>query len=238
MDEAIDDATVEGYEHRIDDAHAAGRRRSACAGGGNSLRRNRHRHRQSARLSQRLLSLHGIEAQHPDAFILELFKAFPHEVVSALNRLRCALESADDTRLASRGDVAPRPARKHRRARRIRRRVIDAEALRQAARRPPISPDASARLRRNGMPVSITSLQSRAAGRQRPRQVQGAHGSQRHLAGDYPQPSTYRENAKACRAASSIWASSALSLRSRQTLMSLPTPPPILTKGSMTTAPL
>ena len=53
-----------------------------------------------------------------------------------------------------------------------------------------------------------------------------------------PQPSTYLENAKACRAASSIWASSALSLRSRQTLMSLPTPPPILTKGSMTTAPL
>ncbi len=52
------------------------------------------------------------------------------------------------------------------------------------------------------------------------------------------QPSTYRENAKACRDASSISASSALSLRSRQTLMSLPTPPPILTKGSMTTAPL
>ena len=53
-----------------------------------------------------------------------------------------------------------------------------------------------------------------------------------------PQPSTYRENAKACRASSSIWASSALSLRSRQTLISLPTPPPTLTKGSMTTAPL
>ena len=183
-------------------------------------------------------SLHGIEAQHPDAFILELFKAFPHEVVSALNSASVrAQESADDTRLASRGDVAPRPARKHRRARRICRRVIDAEALRQAARRPPISPDASARLRRNGMPVSITSLQSRAAGRQRPRQVQGAHGTQRQLAGDYPHPSTYRENANACRAASSIWASSALSLRSRQTLMSLPTRPPILTNGSMTTAP-
>ena len=34
-----------------------------------------------------------------------------------------------------------------------------------------------------------------------------------------------------------IWASSALSLRSRQTLMSAPTWPPILTNGSMTTAP-
>jgi hypothetical protein len=53
-----------------------------------------------------------------------------------------------------------------------------------------------------------------------------------------PQPSTNREKARDSRAASSIWASSASSLRSRQTLMSLPTPPPILTKGSMTTAPL
>jgi hypothetical protein len=65
-----------------------------------------------------------------------------------------------------------------------------------------------------------------------------AYGILRQLWLSDRQPSTYRENAKACRAASSIRASSALSLRSRQTLMSLPTPPPILTKGSITTAPL
>jgi hypothetical protein len=53
-----------------------------------------------------------------------------------------------------------------------------------------------------------------------------------------PQPSTYRENFKPCLASSSILASSAPALKSRQTLTSLPTPPPILTKGSMTTAPL
>ena len=69
-----------------------------------------------------------------------------------------------------------------------------------------------------------------------PRRCRRAHGDPSSCSVDL-QPSTYRENAKACRAASSIWASSALSLRSRQTLMSLPTPPPILTKGSMTTAP-
>jgi hypothetical protein len=65
-----------------------------------------------------------------------------------------------------------------------------------------------------------------------------AYGILRQLSRRDIQPSTYRENASACRASSSIWASSALSLKSRQTLMSLPTPPPILTKGSMTTAPL
>jgi hypothetical protein len=34
------------------------------------------------------LSAHGIEAQHPDAFIFDLFRTSPSEVVAALRELR------------------------------------------------------------------------------------------------------------------------------------------------------
>lgn len=53
------------------------------------------------------------------------------------------------------------------------------------------------------------------------------------------QPSrTNRENARALRASSSIFASSAPLLRSRHTRMSDPMVPPVLTNGSITTAPV
>lgn len=58
------------------------------------------------------------------------------------------------------------------------------------------------------------------------------------LAADRQPPSTNREKASAFFASSSIFASSAPSLRSRQILMSDPMVPPVLTNGSMTTAPL
>jgi hypothetical protein len=35
-----------------------------------------------------VLSFHGIEAQHPDAFILGLFQTSPNEVIAALRELR------------------------------------------------------------------------------------------------------------------------------------------------------
>lgn len=51
-------------------------------------------------------------------------------------------------------------------------------------------------------------------------------------------PRTKRENASALRASSSIFAMSAPPLRSRHTLISEPMVPPVLTKGSMITAPV
>ena len=93
MDEAIDDALVVGYEPLIetialpdaDDRHvlaAAIHCRASVIVTANL----RHFPRET-------LSLHGIEAQHPDGFIIGLFKASPHEAVGALNRLRRALKN-------------------------------------------------------------------------------------------------------------------------------------------------
>jgi len=93
MDEAIDEAMVAGYEPLIetltlpdaDDRHvlaAAIHCRASVIVTANL----RHFPRET-------LSLHGLEAQHPDAFILGLFEAFPYEVVGALNRLRRALKN-------------------------------------------------------------------------------------------------------------------------------------------------
>jgi hypothetical protein len=92
MDEAIDDAMVVGYEPLIetialldaDDRHvlaAAIHCRASVIVTAN-LRD----------FPRDILALHGLEAQHPDGFILERFKASPHEVVGALNRLRRALK--------------------------------------------------------------------------------------------------------------------------------------------------
>jgi hypothetical protein len=93
MDEAVDDAIVSGYEPLIetialpdaDDRHVLV---AAIHCGANVIVTANLRD-----FPPEILSLHGIEAQHPDAFILRLFKASPHEVVGALNRLRRALRN-------------------------------------------------------------------------------------------------------------------------------------------------
>jgi hypothetical protein len=93
MDEAIDDAIVSGYEPLIetialpdaDDRHVLA---AAIHCGASVIVTANLRD-----FPREILSLHGIEAQHPDAFILELLKAFPHEVVGALRRLRRALKN-------------------------------------------------------------------------------------------------------------------------------------------------
>ena len=93
MDEAVDDAIVSGYEPLIetialpdaDDRHVLA---AAIHCGANVVVTANLRD-----FPPEILSLHGIEAQHPDAFILRLFKASPHEVVDALNRLRRALKN-------------------------------------------------------------------------------------------------------------------------------------------------
>ena len=93
MDDAVDDAIVRGYEPLIekialpdaDDRHVLA---AAIHCGANVVVTANLRD-----FPPEILSLHGIEAQHPDAFILRLFKASPHEVVDALNRLRRALKN-------------------------------------------------------------------------------------------------------------------------------------------------
>ena len=93
MGDAIDDAVVVGYEPLIetlilpdaDDRHvlaAAIHCRASVIITAN-LRD----------FPREILSLHGIEAQHPDGFILDLFRTFPREVVGSLSRLRCALKN-------------------------------------------------------------------------------------------------------------------------------------------------
>lgn len=93
MDEAVDDAIVSGYEPLIetialpdaDDRHVLA---AAIHCGANVIVTANLRD-----FPPEVLSLHGLEALHPDAFILELFKASPQEVVGALHRLRCALKN-------------------------------------------------------------------------------------------------------------------------------------------------
>ena len=93
MDEAIDDAIVGGYEPLIetlalpdaDDRHVLA---AAIHCGASVIVTANLRD-----FPSETLSLHGIEARHPDAFILELFKISPSEVVGALRRLRDGLKN-------------------------------------------------------------------------------------------------------------------------------------------------
>ena len=93
MDKAVDDATVVGYEPLIetltlpdaDDRHvlAAAIHCGASIIVTANLRDFPHE----------ILARYGLEALHPDGFILELFRASPDEVVGALLRLRRALKN-------------------------------------------------------------------------------------------------------------------------------------------------
>ena len=88
MDENIDDANVGGYEHLIetvtlpdvDDRHVLA---AAIHCGANIIVTANLRD-----FPSEALAAHGIEAQHPDAFILDLFRTSPSEVVAALRELR------------------------------------------------------------------------------------------------------------------------------------------------------
>ena len=131
MDDAIDDAVVVGYEPLIetltlpdaDDRHvlaAAIYCRASVIVTAN-LRD----------FPREVISLHGIEAQHPDRFILDLFGMSPTKwsprCIGSVARSR----TAADARPASRGDVARRVDRERRRARRIHRRAVESDAARR-----------------------------------------------------------------------------------------------------------
>ncbi|MDR3462174.1 MAG: PIN domain-containing protein [Beijerinckiaceae bacterium] len=93
MDENINDASVSGYEHLIDTITLpdAGDRHVLAAAihcGASVIVTANPRDFPAGPLS-----CHGIEAQHPDAFILDLFKAAPDEVVAALRDLRDDLKN-------------------------------------------------------------------------------------------------------------------------------------------------
>jgi hypothetical protein len=91
MDENINDANVSGYEHLIatitlpdvDDRHVLA---AALHCGATIIVTANLRD-----FPNEALAAHGIEAQHPDAFIFDLFKTSPNEVVAALRELRADL---------------------------------------------------------------------------------------------------------------------------------------------------
>ena len=93
MDEKIDNANVSGYEHLIetitlpdaDDRHVLAA--AIHCGAGVIVTANLRD------FPNDVLSFHGIEAQHPDAFVLELFNAAPSEVVAAMHELRVSLKN-------------------------------------------------------------------------------------------------------------------------------------------------
>jgi predicted nucleic acid-binding protein len=88
MEENIEGANVEGYEPLIervtlpdaDDRHVLA---AAIHGGANIIVTSNLRD-----FPGHALAAHGIAAQPPDTFILDLFAASPREVVSALRELR------------------------------------------------------------------------------------------------------------------------------------------------------
>ena len=91
MDENIDDASVSGYEHLIesttlpdaDDRHVLAA--AIHCGAGIIVTANLRD------FPNNLLAVHGIEAQHPDAFILGLLQTSPNEVIDSLHELRSDL---------------------------------------------------------------------------------------------------------------------------------------------------
>ncbi len=93
MDENIYEASVSGYDHLIetitlpdaDDRHVMA---AAIHCGATVIVTANLRD-----FPNDVLSFHGIEAQHPDAFLLSLFNAAPHEVIAALRELRCDLKN-------------------------------------------------------------------------------------------------------------------------------------------------
>lgn len=93
MDEQIDDANVSNYEHLIeaitlpdaDDRHVLAA--AIHCGAGIIVTANLRDFPAS------VLSRHGIEAQHPDAFILGVFNSDPPEAVAALHELRPSLKN-------------------------------------------------------------------------------------------------------------------------------------------------
>ena len=92
MDEQIDDANVADYEHLIDtvtlpdvdDRHVLAA--AIHCGAGVIVTANLRDFPAST------LSTYGIEAQHPDAFILGLFNADPNVVLASLRELRASLK--------------------------------------------------------------------------------------------------------------------------------------------------
>ena len=88
MDENIDDASVSGYEHLIDtvalpDAHDRHVLAGAIYCGASIIVTANLRDCPSDALMP-----HGLEAQHPDTFILGFFGTSPNELVAALRELR------------------------------------------------------------------------------------------------------------------------------------------------------
>jgi len=88
MDARINDAVVEGYEHRIssitlpdaDDRHVLA---AAIHCGARVIVTANLRH-----FPAESLALHDVEAQHPDVFVLGILTASPTETVATLRRLR------------------------------------------------------------------------------------------------------------------------------------------------------
>jgi hypothetical protein len=91
MDDNIEDAIVSGYEHLIDNVtlpDADDRHVLAAAihcGADIIVTAN------LGDFPSDVLAAHGIEAWHPDGFLLDLFRASPNEVVAALRELRSDL---------------------------------------------------------------------------------------------------------------------------------------------------
>lgn len=100
MDENIDDASVSGYDHLIetitlpdaDDRHVLAA--AIHCGAGVIVTANLRD------FPSDVLSFHGIEAQHPDAFLLGIFETAPNEVIAALRELRCDLKNPPMTAAA------------------------------------------------------------------------------------------------------------------------------------------
>lgn len=100
MDEQIDDANVSDYEHLIetitlpdaDDRHVLA---AAIHCGAKIIVTANLRDFPSD-----VLAFHGIEAHHPDAFILGLFNTSPIVVVAALHELRASLKTPPLTAVA------------------------------------------------------------------------------------------------------------------------------------------
>jgi hypothetical protein len=92
MDDNVDDALVSGYEDLIcqftlpdpDDRHVLA---AAIHGGASVIVTANLRH-----FPADALTAHGIEAQHPDAFVSALLDEYPDEVRAALDEMRLDLK--------------------------------------------------------------------------------------------------------------------------------------------------
>jgi len=93
MDENIDGANVSGYEHLIDTVTLPDADDRHVLAAAIHCRANVIVTANLRDFPSDTLLFHGIEAQHPDAFILGLFKAAPNEVIVALRELRQDLKN-------------------------------------------------------------------------------------------------------------------------------------------------